>query len=109
MAITSKQPTTWDPLTRPEVGSVYMDNFTMQIKVFDGTTWITMPDSGLLEDMNLTDLQQMIRDRKNMSDGWLETKYTDLKDLRERAEKEYNTLRDKYKVFEILSINTKKT
>ena len=106
MAITIKQPLMWDPLTKPAVGSLSMDNYTMQVKVFDGTAWIIIPGVDLLEDMDLTDLQQMIRDRKNMSDGWLETKYPDLKEVRERYEEEYETLRDKYKVFEILSMNT---
>jgi len=96
----------WNPLTKPEVGDLYMDNFTMQVKVFDGSSWILIPGTDNLQDIELSDLQQMIRDRKNMSDGWIETKYPDLKDLRERYEEEYNTLRDKYKVFEILSINT---
>jgi len=104
MAITSKHQFMWDPMTKPVVGSLCMDHYTMQIKVFDGTTWILIPGAENLEDINLSDLQQMIKNRKNMSDGWLESKYTDLKDLRERYEEEYDTLRDKYKVFEILNL-----
>ena len=104
MAITAKQPLMWDPMTKPVVGSLCMDHYTMQIKVFDGTSWLILPGAESLEDISLSDLQQMMKARKNMSDGWLETKYPDLKDLRKRYEKEYDALRDKYKVFEILSL-----
>jgi len=105
MAITNNNITYWDPLTKPQVGSICMDNYTLQVKVFDGTAWIPFVTIEAMEDINLADLQRMIRDRKNMSDSWIEINYPDLKELRKRYEKEYNTLRDKYKVFEILKIS----
>ena len=104
MATTNKQLALWNGSKKPEVGDLTMDHYSLQVKVFDGTAWLTLPGTDNLQDINLTDLQQMIRNRKNMSDSWIETKYPDLKELRKRYEKEYDTLRDKYKVFEILSL-----
>lgn len=102
MAIAHGNVTYWDPLTKPDVGSIYVDNYSMQVKVFDGKDWITMADP---VNMELSDLQQLLRDRENLSDSWLETKYEDLKQMREQHEKEYKTLSEKYRVFEILRMS----
>lgn len=97
-------PRYWDPMTKPVVGSLSFNNMTMEARVFDGKSWITIPGDRI-QDMSQDELYNLTHVSNNMSDKWLEARYTDLKEMREQQEEEYNTLRDKYKIFEILKIS----
>ena len=91
-----------DGLSRPVVGSIMNDMHSLRYKIFDGTEWIDIPYE--LQDIkDMSALQQMLVDRRNISDSWLETKYPDLQQLRTKQETEYKQLSDKYRVFEILN------
>lgn len=90
-----------DCLSKPKIGSIIQDYNKLTLKIFNGTDWIKIST----EDIDtMSDIQHRWQNQKQLSDSWLEEKYSDLKKIRESYEKEYNTLRDKYKVFEILSI-----
>lgn len=85
----------------PLVGQIVTDHAAMESRIWTGSEWVSICDSAL-DESNIDILKQLLMDRKNMSNEWLESEYNDLKLLREQHEAEYNLLRDKYKVFEIL-------
>lgn len=96
----------WNGLNKPTAGQIVADfahGFEWRYKVFDGNEWHDIPGEAI-EELTLTDIQRLVSDRKSISDRYLETKYMDLKHLREQQEQEYENLRNKYKVFEILKI-----
>jgi hypothetical protein len=89
----------------PMLGDIIKDCYGMRIKVFDGTEWQEIAEE-TIQDMEIEHLHAMLeglrRDKEMISDSYLEKQYEDLKLLREEQEREYDRLRDKYKVFEIL-------
>ena len=93
----------WDHVSAPIMGQIIYDHMSMQGKIFDGKSWITICSSAL-EDLSIDEILNLANGIKNISDEFLEGKYTDLRIMREQQEAAYGELRDKYKVFEILSI-----
>ena len=97
----------WDGCQAPCAGEIIsaMDPNRLETmyKVYDGHEWHSVPEEAM-QDLTMREIQCLIMDRKNFSDSFLETEYPDLRMLRERHEIEYETLRNKYKTFEILRI-----
>ena len=85
----------WNGVNKPQTGDLVHDMATMSFKVFDGKDWyeIEHPDPEVF-----SELQNQIRNARDLSDDYLEETYPDLKALREQ----YNELRDKYRTFEAL-------
>lgn len=80
----------------PQIGDMAMDHRTMATKIWDGTDWYTINTEDLSD--NLSAIELRWQNRRQITDEYLEEQYSDLKPLRE----EYERMRDKYKVFEIL-------
>jgi len=80
----------------PQIGDMVLDHTTMSTKIWTGTDWyeITHDDLGA----NLSAIELRWQNRRRITDEYLEEQYPDLKPLRE----EYERMRNKYKVFEIL-------
>lgn len=100
MAVANKI-TYWNGVAKPCIGSIVLDHATQQCKVFNGTHWIAI-DYTFLLDNNMTDLQEMLGDAERLTDLWIESQYPDLKEMRKQHQESYKTLSDKYRVFEIL-------
>lgn len=81
---------------RPVVGDMMIDHLTLTTKIFDGTDWYEITNEDLGD--NLRAIESRWQNRRQITDEYLESEYPDLKPLRE----EYEQMRDKYKVFEIL-------
>lgn len=81
---------------KPVVGDMAIDPRSMTTKIFDGTDWYEINNEDLGD--NLRTIEQHWQNRRRITDEYLEEQYPDLKPLRE----EYEQMRDKYKVFEIL-------
>ena len=82
-------------LSKPIVGSLVIDHATLRMKIFDGKTWIDVSEEAL-EDLDK--VESMYFNKRNITDEFLEEEYPELKQLKE----EYEHMRDKLKVFEIL-------
>ncbi len=107
MAIGPIQVETFDGTRKPKLGDVVRDILEFGYKMWDGTEWIHIDESVFEKDPHFA--KKLAMGVMKISDELLETKYPDLKVLREDTERriaaiqeEYDTLRDKYKVFEIL-------
>lgn len=86
----------------PEVGAYVYDYASYDMKVFDGTDWITLG----MDDMKAVHrIETELRNKENLSDTYLEEEYPELKALKEQ----YNEERDKLRTFEILKLDTGNT
>ena len=115
MAITKDCLSHWGgfyPGNRPPVaGEIVKVPEDMTYRVFDGKTWHAV-DNEAMERLTAMDLRAIFANKNAVSDEFLELKYPDLAAMREchqrerqKLEEEYNQLRDKYKVFEILKLD----
>lgn len=89
-----------DPLTKPIVGSIIHDYINDNYKIFDGKHWI-IAEMNNNDHAVLTEWYTKWFNKEKLSDEYLEQQYPELKQQKE----EYEQMRDKLKVFEILKQN----
>jgi len=70
-------------------------------RVFDGENWHEINEEAI-QDLSSDEIQKIVFDRKTLSPDYIEQLYPDLRFMREEQELAYDTLYEKYKVFEIL-------
>ena len=87
----------------PVVGDLHYDPIEAAYHVYDGHNWHLLP--GLEhDDAAARNLLNEIRNRRDLTDVFLEALYPDLKKLR----LDYDELRDRYRLFEVLKSDTER-